>query len=372
MRRSNKLSAAALFLATALLFSSCAQKARINGTVAQAPQSELVAYLLNGGNLKLIDTLKTDAHGRFKVSVPIRKNDPEFVHIYKNGKMLAPVLLEAGDKVSLEMDTLGHFSVTGATQAELYCQAEKDYRTFKSAMDSLYRAGDGAACTKTYIDYYHSRVKFILTNSHSMAVVPVLCQTFGLDTPVFSQTTDAIHFRNMADSLSSVYPDSKYVKLIRKSAKDRTHLMNVNIALESASSIDFPEISLPDMEAVQTKLSEVDAKLVMLYFWSPSVPLQKMFNIDTLMPLYEKYNKKGFEIYSVALEPDKVAWATTVRSQMLPWVNVCDTAGPASRYASLYAVTQTPWVFFLHDGQFVPDKATDGPSIQKVLAKYLD
>lgn len=372
MKRYANIFAAVLAGAALASFASCTPKARIEGSMPQDPKSEIVAYRLNGGSLQLIDTVKTDSKGNFRIKAELRKGEPDFVHIYRKGKMLAPVLVSAGDKVSVSLDTLGGFDVKGPADAELYCQAEKDYRTFRATMDSLYRAGENVACNRTYIDYYHKCVRFVLANSHSLAVVPVLCQTFGEGVPVFAQTTDAIHFRSAADSLQTVYPNSKYVKLIRKSAKDRTQFLGLNLALETASSVEFPEIELPDIEAVPTKLSDVNAKLVMLYFWSPSVPLQKMFNVDTLMSLYQKYNKKGFEIYAVALESDKIAWATTVRAQMLPWINVCDTNGAASKYATLYNVTQTPWAFFMRNGKFVEDKATSGEEIDKVLAKYLN
>jgi hypothetical protein len=67
---------------------------------------------------------------------------------------------------------------------------------------------------KVYIDYYRSRVLYIMQNSRSLTVVPVLFQSLTETLPVFGQATDAIHFNNAADTLETVYPDSKYVKAL--------------------------------------------------------------------------------------------------------------------------------------------------------------
>ena len=77
---------------------------------------------------------------------------------------------------------------------------------------------------------------------------------------------------------------------------------------------------------------------------------------------------KGLEIYSVCLDPDKTAWATSVRAQNLPWINVCDTRGQQSPYIGLYGVESLPSAWFILDGVIDP---TAGVSDAASLRKYL-
>lgn len=46
------------------------------------------------------------------------------------------------------------------------------------------------------------------------------------------------------------------------------------------------------------------------------------FIVGVLLPVYDKYHSKGLEIYSVGVTADKALWASVVKNQNLPWINV--------------------------------------------------
>ena len=148
--------------------------------------------------------------------------------------------------------------------------------------------------------------------------------------------------------------------------------MDLNARIKNAPSMDFPEIEMPDVTGKKVKLSEVESKVVLLEFWDASVASHKMLNLDVLKPVYEEFHGKGLEIFQVALTQDKAVWATTVRSQGLPWICVNDGLGYASVSAStMYNVTVLPMAFLIVDGKLVPAKVSDKASLRKTLAKYL-
>ncbi|EJW93974.1 antioxidant, AhpC/TSA family, partial [gut metagenome] len=184
---------------------------------------------------------------------------------------------------------------------------------------------------KSYMDYYRGRVRYIMENPGSLTVVPVLYQTVTPEFPVFAQETDAIHFKSAADALEKLYPESEYVKTLRSEAERRTNLLALRARIDSAEQVNYPEIELPDINGKKVKLTEVGSKVVLLHFWTASDAQQKMFNQDVLKKLYDKYHSKGLQIYQVALDTDKALWASTVKSQELEWINVCDVTGAASR-----------------------------------------
>ncbi len=368
-------------MAAAVLVAACTTGAKIDGTLKTAPESEVIVKLLNVNRYEILDTVATDAAGKFSYKVGIEKGQPEFVYLFYKDTKVASLLLEAGDKVNVEADTLGNYEVTGSEESAKLAQIESDYASALGRLDAIASrlgkaAGDEAVALRNdmgreYVDYYRSCVKYVMQNSKSLTVVPVLYQNFGANLPVFGQSTDAIHFVNIADSLETVYPDSKYVKALRKEAERRFGYLELENQLKNAQEVGFPDVVLPDVNADKIKLSEVDSKVIMLYFWTPSDASQKMFNLDVLKSLYADYHKKGFEIYQVALDPDKTLWAQVVKQQELPWINVCDGLGANSPYVLTYNIPALPAAYIIADGDLVDGQVVDEKSLRKLLDKLL-
>ena len=147
--------------------------------------------------------------------------------------------------------------------------------------------------------------------------------------------------------------------------------MELEAKLRTVSPVGFPDIVLPDINAQQVRLSEVDSKVIMLFFWDPSNVNQKMFNLDILESLHKDYHDKGFEIYQVALTTDKAAWAQIVKKQNLPWINVCDRLGAASQYVTTYNIPVLPATYIIADGELVDGEIVDEKSVRRLLDKLL-
>lgn len=336
---------------------------------------QIVVNLLNINKLEVVDTIYTDASGRFSCKLEVSKGNPEFYYFNNNGRRLASVLVDAGDRIEVKADTLGNFTLSGSEEAELYSSVEADYRAFSAEMNALAAlldsepenyAANSKALTSRYVQYYRDRIRFVMEHSHSIAVVPVFYQKAG-QLPLFSQQTDALRFREVSDSLSASYPESRYVKALRSEAELRMNALDLSAKLSSAEAINFPDIVLPDIKGEKRKLSEMDSKVVLLHFWSNTVPEQRQMNIELLKPLYQMYYGRGLDIYQVCLDADKGSWAATVRSQNLPWVNVCDINASASRYASLYRVDRVPMTFIINRGELLDVKIEDVNQLLSVL-----
>ena len=375
----SRFSKSVIFLAAAALIAACTPAARIDGTIGSAPSSEVIVKLLDVNRYEILDTVTTDAAGKFSYKVEVEKGQPEFVYVFYKDTKVASLLLEAGDKVAVSADTLGNYTVEGSEESQKLAQVEKDYAAALGRLNDIalrMEAASGAeadelrrALGKEYVEYYRSCVRYILQNSKSLTVVPVLYQNFGADLPVFAQTTDAIHFVNVSDSLATVYPDSKYVKALKKEAERRRNFLELESYFQNAETIGYPDIELPDINAKKVKLSEVDSKVIMIYFWTAGNAGQKMFNLDVLQSLYNDYHKKGFEIYQVSLDVDKTSWAQVVKQQNLPWINVCDSRGADSPYVRTYNIGAVPATFIIADGELVDGQVTDEKSLRKLLDK---
>lgn len=361
---------------------SCSRTARIDAVIADAASSDVVVKLLDINKFEVLDTVTLDAAGHFSYKVDALKGHPEFVYLFHNDRKIASLVLQGGDKVRVEADTLGHYTVEGSEESLKLAEVERDYAAVLSRMTALARRIEDAinpeyALTlrtelgNEYVDYYRDRVKYVIENSRSLSVVPVFFQVLGSDLPLFAQSTDAIHFRNAADSLSLVYPESKYVQVLRQEADRRFGILQLETRIQTAEEIGFPDIELPDLKGEKQKLSDVDSKVVVVYFWSATDAAQKMFNLDVLKPLYDDLHGKGLEIYQVALDADKGLWAQVVKEQALPWVNVCDSRGVASPYAAVYNVASLPAVYVIKNGELDNVEVSKDKTLRRSIEKLL-
>ena len=370
------------FVAAMAALVSCGSNARIEGTLTGVGSSEVIFKLLESNRYQVLDTVKTDASGHFSYKIDVAEGQPEFVYLFYKDKKIASLLLEAGDKVGVVSDTLGHVTFEGSEESVKLAEVERAYAEalveFEDIALLMGAATDQADfdrlaknMSNAYVAYYRDRVKYIMENSKSLTVIPVFYQSIGENLPLFSQNTDAILFMSVADSLATVYPESKYVKALRKDAEIRYGYLELQERIINAEEVGYPEIELPDLEGKMRKLSDMESRVVIICFWSASQAQQNMFNIDFFKPLYEQYHSKGLDIYQVSLDVDKALWATTVRAQELPWTNVCDSRGAQSPYVSLYNLAAVPAAFIIADGELVDGKIVDEASLRKLLDDLL-
>lgn len=372
MRNSFRTSLSAV--AALLAVVSCSDKAVVSGRIDGA--GSVIVKTLATGTPQAIDTLSTTGGGNFTCKLDIPEGQPEFVYLYSGDRKISSLVVSRGDRITVKADTLGECSVDGSPESVKLMAVESEYSDFMGRMSRAVATAStdeeaSREASRLYVEYYRSRLAYVVANSKSMTAIPVLYQKVNQDLPVFSQSTDALIFKAVADSLKTVYPDSRYVRQLEREASRRRGNMDVENMLRGAGAVGYPEIELPGMDSSPVKLSESLSKVTMVYFWA-STDEQKMFNMDALIPIYEQFHSKGLEIYAVSLDVDKGAWAAAVRNQALPWVNVCDIRGIDSPLISMYGITSLPTVYFIVDDEIDSEASVeDGSSIRSYLSKKL-
>ena len=346
--KSFKLAASA---ALVLLAAACGKNTRIEGTLHETSDSQVIVKLLDVNRFQVLDTVKTDAKGQFTYALDLKDAQPEFVYLYYGDRQIASLLLQKGDKVKVETDTLGVYTVEGSEESLKLQKVEQEYNSFISDVNRILSRENTpeGPLSRRYVAYYRDRVAYVMGNSKSLTVVPVLFQQVNPTFQVFGQPTDGIMMQAICDSLKTVYPESRYVRALEKEAQRRISVLEMNNRLQNADEVGYIDISLPGIDGQNIKLSDKLGKVTMIYFWQATTE-QKLFNLDALVPIYEQFANKGFEVYAVSLDNDKAAWAAAIRNQKLPWVNVCDTRGAQSPYVSAYGIGSLPMVWFIVDG----------------------
>ena len=367
-----------LTVAAAAVLSSCGGRTSISGSIKDCGDAPVTVRLLDVNKYKTLDTLKVKKDGSFSYKMDVAEGQPEFVYLFWGDANVAAVILNAGDKVKISADTLGNYSVEGSKESEMLLQANKDFQDFMSRFSSTASSltVDNARevradLSRQYVDYYRRCVKYVLSNSKSLSVIPVFYQKINDNFPVFGQASDGMLFNAIADSLSTVYPDSRYVAALRKEAGNRKNTLEMNERLRLAGSLSYPDIELPGLDGKKVKLSSLEGKVVLVNFWTAPADGAKLYNMDVLKPVYDRFKGKGLAIYSVNIDTDKALWANIVKNQGLEWTSVCDGLGTASPVITMYNVKNLPYNCFIVNGEMSDSHALTLPEITAFLNKTL-
>lgn len=373
-----------IWAAALLMTVSCAKgpEARIQATVENAKDATVVLQKLNYNRLQPVDTIKTDSAGQFNYKVKLTGNDPYFYYLYVNEKPVASMVLRPSDAVKITVPASGPFTIEGSEESTLFQQVNTSFAEASEQMNVLMNTlSEGSSeaelkdvsrqMSKLYVDYKRQAIKHIVQHPRSITSAVVLFQKFSDDVPVFAQQSDAVIFRAVLDSLTPVYPKSEYIVALRDAVDVLQRDLDLAVRLGDVSVISFPELSMPDVDGEIRMLSELQGKVIVLSFWSVGQTEHKMFNVD-LMDLYQKYHDRGLEVYQVSLDIDKPSWASTVRSQSLPWISVNDGYGVQSPAVIAYNVGKIPTMFVIdRNGDFVGTDVFEKDALEQLIKKSL-
>jgi peroxiredoxin len=159
------------------------------------------------------------------------------------------------------------------------------------------------------------------------------------------------------EKFSKIYPNSELYKAVH----DKVTIYNpLRIGNEA------PEILLETPEGKDYKLSDTRGKKVLVFFWS-SYNEQSVKELDNLIPLYEKYKAKGFEVYAVSLDNNRDTWTKTIKDHKWSWVNVSDMKAQNSQAAQAYLISNIPATYLLDKEGKMVARDLHGATLEKAI-----
>lgn len=130
----------------------------------------------------------------------------------------------------------------------------------------------------------------------------------------------------------------------------------------------FIDIELADKQGTLRKLSDLKGKVVLVDFsaYESRESVQYTF---ALRELYNKYSARGFEIYQIALDRNKLLWQEAVDN--IPWICVRDENGPNTVHAATYNVTSLPSYFLISRNGDIIGRDMDLQTLEREIEKQL-
>jgi len=176
------------------------------------------------------------------------------------------------------------------------------------------------------------RQRFVANNTNSPALIATV-YTFNIEQEFsfYEQTVKGL-FKGFGQSptVQRVYKEYEQNKLKIEKGKP----------FQPGSPA--PDFELPNPDGEMMKLSDYKGKVVLLDFWASWCGPCRKEN-PHVVHLYEKYNKEGFEVFSVSLDKDRAKWLAAIAKDNLIWSgHVSDLQFWQSAAAKLYQVSSIP------------------------------
>ena len=373
-----------LFLVAAALLmalSSCqSTKVKISGRFVGSEADMVYLEQASALNQTIIDSVKLSEDGNFMLNLDKVSASPSLYHIVYEGNRI-PLLLQGGDHITVNSagNALRNYTVEGSQESELLHEFNHSYVEGVIALNELMsrltaddlsddeRQKLAVEYTKQKNEIKQNQLRFIIENKDRIAAVYALYHRLPGDVNLFNGNSDVIYYRTVAEAIAESYPESLYLPLLRS----QIARMDAQISLLSqVKTMNFPEISMPDMYGNEQKLSALEGKVILLHFWSAAVGNSNTFNAD-LKKVYEKFHDQGLEIFQVAIDTSKALWINTVQDQQLPWISVCDLLGEASPVVGAYNVSSLPSNYLISRDGNILGKDLMGEQLEQAIKKNI-
>ncbi len=331
----------------------------INGTVSNAAGKTI--YLANESlaGTVILDSAKIGDDGKFSFSQPRPESFEFYVVGFRNGTP-AVVAIDSTETVTVNADAsdFAAYTIENSPESEKIKELYALTKALEKQVAGMEPDASFLARKAALIEEFKENIakQYIIPAPQKPSSYIALWLT-AKGEPIFRPMeirTDSKCYAAVATSMKIHYPGALRTKHLCSIAEQGMKATRPITAQEieqiegmagTATTSDLFEIVLPNRDGDSISLSSLKGKVVLLDFTMFEYSKMKMRNID-LRELYDRYSKKGLEIYQVSLDSREHYWQQETLG--LPWTCVRDGRGSASPYLAQFNVQALP-TFYLID-----------------------
>jgi len=356
-----------IVLLMALAGISCnGTRTEISGLISEGKDISLTLERLDVNRTTLVDSLRTAKDGSF--SFKLRLEEPELYILKDEQGSLINLLVYPGDRISVSSskEAFGSgYEIEGSEESAGIRMLVEHLEQTRLTLDSL-RAVAGSIgdpenpqfelVKNTYgqalIKQKRFTISYLVEHLGSLSSVYALYQKYDDETMVLNQENDLQYFKAVADSLENSYPNSSLTLSLRADIEQREAAFEdatmLNSLLDMADEVSgLLDLSIPDRDGNEIALSSLKGNVILVYFWA-SGNSQSIQALLQLQSTYNKYHNRGFEVYAISMDNNKINWMNAIDFNEFNWINVSELSFPESKAALMYNITQLPANFLIN------------------------
>ncbi len=374
-----------LVILSVILLAACTRQAKfvIEGTI-EGGAGEMI-YLEHMGLSKstLLDSVRISNDGDFRFKAPAPQY-PDFYRLILSGRSLhfavdsAEVLKITATYGGFSTDYKIEGSVSNADIQRLRNSVARIQRKANQIIKGMSQADQIRIKQELVelIEEHKSMARPIILNNpkSSAAYFAIFQQVNGIyifspyekeDRPYCAAVATSFH-TFMPEYERSIHLHALVLDAINTEREARR--MDQWSEMVANATAGYIEIALPDRNGNEIRLSSLEGKAILLDF-SAYESRESVPYTFALRELYDKYASRGFEIYQVSLDRNKLLWQDATEN--IPWICVRDDNGPRTTAATAYNVTSIPTYFLIGANGEIVGRDLDLQTLEREIRKNL-
>jgi peroxiredoxin len=318
----------------------------------------------------VVDSVLPEKSGKYLLKGYTKQ--PDFYAIYHHPGAYINLVINPGDDFRILTDAATfdrNYLVEGSADSRLIqkmvnmqirtlekiTQLSEEYENSRNSADLAdIRAEIDSAYERVFSEHRNFSIQLITENPHSLATLMTLYQQLGRNTAVFDYKRDFRYYEMVDSNLSPLYPNSEAVIDLNKKVTELREILR----FEKGSPA--PDLSIPDPDGKQIKLSSLKGKFTVLFFWA-SWSSRSLNDLTRLESLYKDL-KGEVEYYQVSIDRTRESWLQHITQS---GIHVSDLKYWDSPVVQTYHIQKLPVIYLLDKSgniiakDFEPEKIRD-------------
>lgn len=373
-----------------VLVASCGKKANveITGAVNEAAKTKVYLEQIDVDMKKIVDSTKINKKGEFKFKLNIEL--PTFYTLKFASNQQVTIVASPGEKIEVtcsQKDITNEYWVDGSENSLWVKLLNFQLRRTTTLTDSLKKAylafpkdpaydEQRATYSTAWEEAINKQISFtrdfIMKHATSPASYYALYQKIDGNLGIMDEVEDLHYFKVVASSLTALYPESQYTKAIMNHLKQISKAIRdrrlANVIHDTRGSL--PDINLPNTRGDMVSLHSLKDKYVVLDFGLITAKESQEY-INQMKAVYNKFKKRGVEIYMVCLDKNRLLWEDVVKRNQVDWTCVWDEGALQSRAAATWNVKSVPANYIINQKMEIVGKNLYGSRLEDRLNDLL-